>query len=117
MPVDPRILLTAAAIVDDICAIVVVALFYSGDLQLGYLAAAVLITRILALLNRSGIYRVTSFILAGIAPWLCVHAGGLHTTLAGVILAAFIPDSPAARLQDAGDADRRDTDGCGKPSR
>jgi len=94
VPVELRIFLTAAAIVDDIGAIIVVAVFYSGDLHGGYLAAALMVTGILALLNRSGIYRVTPYILAGIVLWVCVHAGGLHATLAGVILAAFIPTRP-----------------------
>ena len=62
VPVELRIFLTAAAIVDDIGAIVVVALFYSGDLHFGYLAAALAITGLLALLNRSGVYRVTPYI-------------------------------------------------------
>jgi NhaA family Na+:H+ antiporter len=94
VPVELRIFLTAAAIVDDIGAILVVAMFYSGALDVGYLAAAALITGVLALLNRSGIYRVSPYILAGVALWACVHAGGLHATLAGVILAAFIPTRP-----------------------
>ena len=57
VPVELRIFLTAAAIVDDIGAIVVVALFYSGELHFGYLAAAAVITGALALLNRSRVYR------------------------------------------------------------
>jgi NhaA family Na+:H+ antiporter len=94
VPVELRIFLTAAAIVDDIGAIVVVAVFYSGELHFGYLAAAATITAALALLNRSGIYRVTPYLLAGVLLWACVHAGGLHATLAGVILAALIPTRP-----------------------
>jgi Na+:H+ antiporter, NhaA family len=94
VPVELRIFLTAAAIVDDIGAIIVVALFYSGDLHIAYLAAAAAITGGLVLLNRSGIYRVSPYLLAGVALWACVHAGGLHATLAGVILAALIPTRP-----------------------
>ena len=94
VPVELRIFLTAAAIADDIGAIVVVAFFYSGDLHVGYLAAALVITGLLALLNQSGIYRVTPYIVAGIALWAGVHAGGLHATLAGVILATLIPTRP-----------------------
>ena len=45
----------------------------------------------LVLLNRSGVYRVTPYVLTGVVLWACVHAGGLHATLAGVLLAAFIP--------------------------
>jgi NhaA family Na+:H+ antiporter len=95
VPVELRIFLTATAIVDDIGAIIVVALFYSGALHVGYLAAAAAITAALVLLNRSGIYRVTPYLFAGIALWACVHAGGLHATLAGVILAALIPTRPS----------------------
>lgn len=94
VPVELRIFLTAAAIVDDIGAIIVVAIFYSGDLHLAYLAAAVAITAVLVLLNHSGIYRVSPYILVGVALWACVYAGGLHATLAGVILAALIPTRP-----------------------
>ena len=94
VPVELRIFLTAAAIVDDIGAILVVAVFYSGALHPEYLAAAAAITGVLALLNRSGIYRLSPYLLAGVALWACVHAGGLHATLAGVILAALIPTRP-----------------------
>lgn len=94
VPIELRIFLTAAAIVDDIGAIIVVAIFYAGDLHLGYLAAAAAITGVLVLLNRSGIYRVTPYILVGVVLWACVYAGGLHATLAGVILAALIPTRP-----------------------
>ncbi|HLF09872.1 MAG TPA: Na+/H+ antiporter NhaA, partial [Gammaproteobacteria bacterium] len=91
VPVELRIFLTAAAIVDDIGAIIVVAIFYSGDLSFGFLGAAATIVVLLALLNRASVYRVTPYIVLGVALWAAVHAGGLHATLAGVILAAFIP--------------------------
>src|SRR6188474_2805810 len=94
VPVELRIFLTAAAIVDDIGAIIVVALFYSGALNFWALGGALAATGALVLLNRSSVYRVTPYVLTGIALWACVHAGGLHATLAGVILAAFIPTRP-----------------------
>lgn len=97
-PIELRIFLTAAAIVDDIGAIIVVALFYSGKLHFGYLLAALLLTGALAALNRAHIYRVTPYTLIGVALWLCVYAGGLHATLAGVVLALFIPTRPPANL-------------------
>ena len=99
VPVELRIFLTAAAIVDDIGAIVVVALFYSGALHLGFLAAAVLLTGALALLNHAHVYRVSPYMLLGAALWACVYAGGLHATLAGVILALCIPTRPPANLK------------------
>lgn len=99
VPVDLRIFLTAAAIVDDIGAILVVALFYSGELHPGYLAAAAATTAALALLNRSHVYRVSPYLLLGVVLWACVHAGGLHATLAGVVLALFIPTRPPPDLR------------------
>jgi NhaA family Na+:H+ antiporter len=99
VPVELRIFLTAAAIVDDIGAIVVVALFYSGELHLGFLAAAAVIAGALALLNHAHVYRVAPYMLLGVALWACVHAGGLHATLAGVILALCIPTRPPADLK------------------
>jgi NhaA family Na+:H+ antiporter len=94
VPIELRIFLTAAAIVDDIGSIIVVAIFYSGDLHFGYLAAAAAITGVLALLNRSAVYSASVYVLFGAVLWACVHAGGLHATLAGVLLAAFIPTRP-----------------------
>ena len=94
VPVDLRIFLTAAAIVDDIGSIVVGAVFYSGEVHYGYLAAAAATIVILALMNRAGIYRVTPYILTGVVLWTCVYASGLHATLAGIVLAALIPTRP-----------------------
>jgi Na+:H+ antiporter, NhaA family len=94
VPIELRIFLTAAAIVDDIGAIIVVALFYSGELHPGYLAGAAAVAATLALLNRSSVYRASIYVLFGVALWACVHAAGLHATLAGVLLAAFIPTRP-----------------------
>lgn len=94
VPIELRIFLTAAAIVDDIAAIVVVAIFYSGALHYDWLIAALAVTSLLAMLNRSGVYRALPYLFVGILLWACVHAGGLHATLAGVVLAAFIPTRP-----------------------
>jgi NhaA family Na+:H+ antiporter len=99
VPVELRIFLTAAAIVDDIGAILVVAVFYSGALHVGYLAASVAVVAGLALLNRSRVYSVTPYALLGIALWACVYASGLHATLAGVVLALFIPTRPPPDLK------------------
>jgi NhaA family Na+:H+ antiporter len=99
VPVELRIFLTAAAIVDDIGSIIVVAIFYSGALQIAYLLAAAAFVGGLALLNRSRVYRVTPYLLIGVALWFCIHEGGLHATLTGVVLAMFIPTRPPANLQ------------------
>ncbi|MGD9942293.1 MAG: Na+/H+ antiporter NhaA [Burkholderiaceae bacterium] len=99
VPIELRIFLTAAAIVDDIGAIIVVAAFYSGELHAAYLIASGLLVVLLALFNRWGIYRPLPYVLAGTALWACVHAGGLHATLAGVLLAMFIPTRPPPNLR------------------
>jgi Na+:H+ antiporter, NhaA family len=94
VPVELRIFLTAAAIVDDIGAIIVVAIFYSDALNFMALLGALAAVGFLVLLNRSAVYRVTPYAVTGVVLWACVHAGGLHATLAGVLLAAFIPTRP-----------------------
>lgn len=99
VPVELRIFLTAAAIVDDIGAIIVVAIFYSTTIQVAYLAAAAAMIGLLALLNRWSVYRVLPYMLVGIALWFFVHEGGLHATLAGVLLALFIPTRPPPNLK------------------
>lgn len=98
VPVELRIFLTAAAIVDDVGSIVVVALFYSDALHLDALAAAVGVLAALALLNRSRFYAVTPYAVLGLLLWFFVHESGLHATLAGVLLALFIPTRPPADL-------------------
>lgn len=99
VPVELRIFLTAAAIVDDIGAITVVALFYSHGIHSESLMMAAGVTVLLALLNRWSVYRVTPYVLLGVLLWALVHAGGLHATLAGVVLAMFIPTRQPPNLR------------------
>lgn len=99
VPVELRIFLTAAAIVDDIGAIVVVAFFYSSDLHYDYLAVATFTIASLAWLNRSRVYQVAPYAVLGVVLWAAIYQGGLHATLAGVVLAIFIPTRPPANLR------------------
>ncbi len=99
VPIELRIFLTAAAIVDDIGAIIVVAAFYSGSLNPAFLVGAAAVVGLLTLLNRAHVYRTTPYVLLGIVLWICVHNGGLHATLAGVLLALFIPTRPPPDLR------------------
>lgn len=94
VPIELRIFLTAAAIVDDIAAIIVVAVFYSAEINLAFLAAALIVSGLLYALNKASIYRVTPYALLGVLLWFLIHEGGIHATLAGVILALFIPTRP-----------------------
>jgi NhaA family Na+:H+ antiporter len=99
VPVELRIFLTAAVVVDDLVAIVVVALFYSGHLDAAYAAASAGVAMLLVLVNRSGIYRALPYALLGIVLWICLHRAGLHATLAGVVLAAATPTRPPPNLR------------------
>jgi len=99
VPVELRIFLTAAVIVDDLVAIAIVALFYSGGLDWGYVAAAISIVLLLIFLNKNGVYRALPYGVLGIVLWACLHASGLHATLAGVILALATPTRPPPNLR------------------
>jgi NhaA family Na+:H+ antiporter len=98
VPVELRVFLTAAVIVDDVVAIAVIALFYSGSIDPTFLAAAVAATGLLIVLNRWGVYGPLPYAALGIALWICLHEAGLHATLAGVIMAIVIPTRPPANL-------------------
>ena len=98
VPVELRVFLTAAAIVDDIGAILVVAAFYTGEMRAEYLVAGLAVMGLLVLVNRAGIYRPLPYIALGMVLWGCVLASGLHATLAGVLLALVIPTRPPANL-------------------
>jgi NhaA family Na+:H+ antiporter len=98
VPIELRIFLTAAAIVDDIGAIIVVAAFYAAEMNFEYIAAGVAVVIALGLLNRARVYRATPYVVLGIVLWACVHGSGLHSSLAGVLLALFIPTRPPPNL-------------------
>ena len=99
VPIELRVFLTAAVIIDDIVAILVIALFYTGKIDIRYLIAGVAVTALLVALNRAGIYRMLPYALLGILLWFLLHESGLHATLAGVILAVLVPTRPPANLK------------------
>ncbi len=91
VPPGLKALLLSVAIFDDLGAIVVIALFYTAELSaLSLVAAAVLILGLLAL-NRIGVTRSAAYVLLGLLLWVAVLKSGVHATLAGVVLAMFIP--------------------------
>ena len=99
VPVELRVFLTAAVIIDDLVAIAVIALFYSSGIDTSYLIAAFAVTAVLATLNRWDVYRHLPYAVLGVILWFCLHEAGLHATLAGVILAVLTPTRPPANLR------------------
>jgi len=91
VPVALKVFLLALAIIDDLGAIVIIALFYTSQLSLPVLAIAGLGCVVLGLLNARGTSKVAPYILVGLVVWVCVLKSGVHATLAGVIVAVFIP--------------------------
>lgn len=98
VPVELRIFLTAAVVIDDLVAIAIVAIFYSAGIDIVYLTASLAVTMLMAVLNRSGIYGPLPYAMLGIVLWGCLHGAGLHATLAGVIMAAATPTRPPPNL-------------------
>ncbi len=91
LPIGLRIFLSALAIADDLGAVLVIALFYTGEISRGYLAVAGLLVACIALANFLWIRLTLVYALLGIGLWFAVLGSGLHATVAGVIVALFIP--------------------------
>lgn len=91
MPVTLKVFLTAVAVIDDLGAIAIIALFYTSDLSWPVLGLAAVGLGGLVLLNRRGVTRLAPYLLLGFVVWACVLKSGVHPTLAGVALALTIP--------------------------
>lgn len=105
IPASLKVFLTALAIIDDLGAILVIALFYVGNFSLVYLLLALSIFAGLLILNRLGVTRLAWYLIPGLLMWYFMLQSGVHATLAGVLLAFAIPfgdggeESPSYRLQ------------------
>ncbi|MFK8052133.1 MAG: Na+/H+ antiporter NhaA [Woeseiaceae bacterium] len=91
VPATLKVFLISVAIFDDLAAIVIIALFYSGELSTTALVVAGLCLPFLFALNKAGVMRKTPYLLLGLVMWVAVLKSGVHATLAGVVLAFFIP--------------------------
>lgn len=91
VPVSLKILLLAVAIIDDLIAIIIIALFYTQDLSLVALGYGGIGIAGLIAINRMGVMRITPYALIGLFIWACVLKSGVHATLAGVVTALAIP--------------------------
>jgi NhaA family Na+:H+ antiporter len=105
VPIALKVFLLTLAIFDDLAAIVIIAIFYSGDLAVGSLVFAAVAVVTGVVMNRLGVTRISYYILLGIILWIAVLKSGVHATLAGVIIALCVPmrdqqgQSPLLRLE------------------
>jgi NhaA family Na+:H+ antiporter len=99
VPVGLKIFITALAIIDDLGAIVIIAFFYGGELQLWWLLACALIVLTLWILNRSKIKFGIIHWLLGILLWYCMFHSGIHATVAGVVFALLVPLDLLAKFE------------------
>lgn len=93
-----KVFFSTLAIADDILAIVVIALFYGTTPSVPFLAASAVCVVALFMLNRARVYYARCYLIIGAVLWFCMFNSGIHATLAGVIVALFLPDNSDIRL-------------------
>ena len=91
VPASLKVYLTALAVIDDLGAIIVIAIFYTAKLQLAYLLGALAVFGLLVTLNRFRVMSMIPYVLGGIAMWFLMLKSGVHATISGVLLAFAIP--------------------------
>lgn len=91
MPSWAKVFITTIAVVDDLIAVLVIAFFYTDEIQWPALGIAAVCTIILLIFNRKGINRLTPYLIVGFVMWWAILSSGIHATIAGVILAMTIP--------------------------
>ncbi|WP_136797787.1 MULTISPECIES: Na+/H+ antiporter NhaA [Desulfosediminicola] len=91
VPIALKVFLTSLAIFDDVGAILIIALFYTSELSIAALVAVALCLPILYVLNKRGVASKSPYLIIGIILWTCMLKSGVHATLAGVLMAMFIP--------------------------
>ena len=94
VPLSLKIFLTALAIVDDLGAILVIAIFYTSTVNWGVLLLIALVVAFLVMLNRMKVYKMRYYLIPSILLWLLFLDSGIHATIAGVIIAMTIPTRP-----------------------
>lgn len=98
VPNGLRVFLSTLAVADDIIAILVIAIFYGQSPSLEWLFAAAVVYGILIAMNRAHVFSLWFYIIGGCVLWLCVYMSGIHSTIAGVLLAFVIPSGSRVNL-------------------
>jgi len=91
VPISLKVFLVALAIIDDLGAIIIIAFFYSSELQYSYLLIMFASFIVLIILNKFGVKKFAPFLFLGLLLWYFTHGSGIHSTISGVLLAATIP--------------------------
>lgn len=94
VPASLKIFLAALAIVDDLLAILVIAVFYTSELHYTYLLYAAGLVALLVVFNRAGIKKLYFYLIPGLFIWYFIHHSGIHATIAGVLVAMTLPTTP-----------------------
>ncbi|OIQ16270.1 MAG: Na+/H+ antiporter NhaA [Flavobacterium sp. MedPE-SWcel] len=97
VPPGIKVFLAALAIVDDLMAILVIAIFYTSGLHLTYLMYAGGVFVMLLIFNRMGVKNILFYIIPGVVMWYLIHHSGIHATIAGVLTALTLPTTPDAK--------------------
>lgn len=100
VPSGVRVFLSTLAVADDIIAILVIAIFYGQSPSFTWLFLAAVVVAVLIIMNKSHIYSLTPYILVGGVLWFCIFMSGVHSTIAGVLLAFAIPSGSRVNLRN-----------------
>lgn len=101
VPISLKVFLTSIAIFDDIGAILIIAFFYTSKISFTALVISAVCILLLFLLNKRGVVKISAYLVVGLVMWVAVVKSGVHATLAGVILAMFIPMRSAANPESS----------------
>lgn len=100
VPKGIKVFLTTLAVADDIIAILIIALFYGQSPELFWIFGMVGVTVVLVLMNRAHVYALAPYLLVGVVLWFCVYMSGIHSTIAGVLLAFTIPTTSKVNMEN-----------------
>ena len=98
VPTSIKIFLTALAIIDDLGAIIIIALFYSKGFSIGYFGFAMLLFGAMLVLNRLKVHKIWIYLILGVGMWYCMLHSGIHATITGILLAFAVPFGDGGKI-------------------